>query len=243
MPWKSRFIVRPIDLYLLRNAEADIEAPLGKPLAGHRILDIGCGNGAKTESFRRMGWDAVGVDISQSAIGEARRQFPESRFQTASVESLPFNDGSFEAVFSCSTLQYVDHRIAIAEVARVLKPSGFAVLIENLEGSPLARVYRMLYQLKGYPPHLKPRRHLEFSEIETLFREFVEVRVRTFNLLTTALHSAGMIHQILAKREHVAFAPLRLHSLTSAMDAFAIRKLPKLSKWCWTACIVARKPD
>jgi 2-polyprenyl-6-hydroxyphenyl methylase/3-demethylubiquinone-9 3-methyltransferase len=92
-------------------------------------LDVGCGGGFLTEEVARMGFDTTGVDPSerslQAAAAHARDSGLGIRYVRGVGESLPFEDGSFGAVFCCDVLEHVrDLPKVIAEVSRVLKPGG-----------------------------------------------------------------------------------------------------------------------
>jgi SAM-dependent methyltransferase len=58
-----------------------------------KVVDLGCGFGHLTESLRKNGFDALGTDISKTAIKKASNLYPESRFK-----QLSFND--FDNLFS-----------------------------------------------------------------------------------------------------------------------------------------------
>ncbi len=91
---------------------------------GERILDLGCGTGQLTAEIARSGAQVTGADNSPDMIGEARRNFPELRFELADARSLPFRE-EFDAVFSNAALHWVpDPNAAAASIARALKPGG-----------------------------------------------------------------------------------------------------------------------
>lgn len=101
----------------------------GQDLSQMHLLDIGCGGGVLTEEFARMGCQAAGIDISPRSIAVAQAHAAQSGlsidYRTGEATSLPFEDGSFEAVSCCDMLEHVaDWEQVIAESARVLKPGG-----------------------------------------------------------------------------------------------------------------------
>jgi SAM-dependent methyltransferase len=92
------------------------------PMAGERILDLGCGDGALTETLVTAGCRVVAVDASAEQIAGAVKRGLDAR--VARAEALPFNS-EFDAVFSNAVLHWVkDADGAIASVARALKPGG-----------------------------------------------------------------------------------------------------------------------
>jgi SAM-dependent methyltransferase len=88
-----------------------------------RLLDLGCGTGAQTAAFEDAGWDVTGVDASEDMLRRARER--GMRAVHTDVSSLPFEDGSFDAVVSLWThTDMDDFATAILEAARVLRPGG-----------------------------------------------------------------------------------------------------------------------
>src|SRR5947207_7288008 len=60
------------------------------PKAGERILDLGCGTGALTAEIAARGAEALGVDRSEEMIAQARKKFPELRFEVMDARELRF---------------------------------------------------------------------------------------------------------------------------------------------------------
>ena len=97
------------------------------PLAGKRILDVGCGLGMYVRAFHRFSDEVYGVDIDLEKIAEARRELPN--VYVASAETLPFPDGFFDVVLSHEVLEHLgDDRKGVEEASRVLKPGGRLVV-------------------------------------------------------------------------------------------------------------------
>jgi len=87
------------------------------------ILDLGCGDGQMTQRLAASEASVVGVDASPEMAAAARARGIDAHEGRA--ESLPFADGTFDAVFSNATLHWVrDQDAMMDEVRRVLRPSG-----------------------------------------------------------------------------------------------------------------------
>ncbi|HTW62293.1 MAG TPA: methyltransferase domain-containing protein [Terracidiphilus sp.] len=90
---------------------------------GERILDLGCGDGQLTLRLAASGAQVTGADLSPEMAAAARARGVDA--QVANAEALPFEDASFDAVFSNAALHWVrDQDAMLAEVRRVLRPGG-----------------------------------------------------------------------------------------------------------------------
>lgn len=94
-----------------------------------RLLDCGCGTGANLALLGRFG-RAYGFDLSETGVRLARDAH-RTRLAQASVTSAPFPTASFDIVTSFDVLYSltdIEEGTAIAEMFRLLKPGGFAVV-------------------------------------------------------------------------------------------------------------------
>lgn len=99
-------------------------------LGGGRCLEIGCGRGP----FQDIVADYVAVDIAFQA-----RKFIRQPFVVASAESLPFQDGAFDAVWSYAVLEQVlSPESAMGEMRRVVKEGGVVLLAAAWQCRPWA---------------------------------------------------------------------------------------------------------
>jgi SAM-dependent methyltransferase len=107
-----------------------------------RVLDIGSGPGllaydiaAEVGSEGRV-W---GIDISEAMLAMARKRCagqPWAEFRAADATKLPYPDGSFDAAVSTQVYEYVaDISAALAELYRVLRAGGRAVILDSDYGS------------------------------------------------------------------------------------------------------------
>ncbi len=98
-----------------------------------RTLDIGCGAGRHVKLMRELGFRPVGVDASVEAIRFCNLWHGNHTcsFRLATADSLPFEDETFGLALAWGVYYYgtpEDAARSIAELARVLKPGGRALV-------------------------------------------------------------------------------------------------------------------
>ena len=92
-----------------------------------KLLDVGCSMGATLAAAERLGWQATGVDVSQTAVDAGRRIGLDCH--TINDYRLPFDDECFDVVTSWHVIEHVaDVRQTLTEWMRVVKPGGILVL-------------------------------------------------------------------------------------------------------------------
>lgn len=108
------------------------------PTAGDRLLDVGCGTGDDAAALAdEVGPEGsvVGVDNSTAMVEEARGRTSDSpavSFRVADAESLPFEDGSFDACRADRVLQHLERpRDAFAELRRVTRAGGRVAVTDS----------------------------------------------------------------------------------------------------------------
>jgi SAM-dependent methyltransferase len=98
-------------------------------LAGARVLDDGCGIGQYVGHLSELAREVYGLDYERERVMEAVRRLGNPRVLCAAGEHLPFPDGTFDVVLSNEVIEHVkDDRAAMAEMVRVLRPGGRAVI-------------------------------------------------------------------------------------------------------------------
>jgi len=123
-------------LHWIATARAQLVPPASRP--GAVLVDLACGAGLFAEQARRLGYTHVGVDLSPTALPQARDHGVLA--VRADVLRLPLADAAADVVTAGEMLEHVtDLPGAVAEACRVLRLGGTLVL-DTIARTPAARL-------------------------------------------------------------------------------------------------------
>jgi ubiquinone/menaquinone biosynthesis C-methylase UbiE len=106
------------------------------------VLDVGCGIGNYHRLLTGQVGSISGTDVSAECLALAAQRNPSARYSHYDGQRLPYEDGRFDAVFTICVLHHVPPAQRpgfAAEMKRVLKPGGMAVVFEHNPLNPLTR--------------------------------------------------------------------------------------------------------
>jgi 2-polyprenyl-6-hydroxyphenyl methylase/3-demethylubiquinone-9 3-methyltransferase len=119
------------------------------PLAGRRVLDVGCGGGVLAEAMAQRGASVTGIDLAGKPLRVAQLHALESgaqvEYREASAEALAAEQpASFDVVTCMEMLEHVPSPASVvAACAALVKPGGavfFSTINRNLKSFALAIV-------------------------------------------------------------------------------------------------------
>lgn len=102
---------------------------------GKRVLEIGLGQGADSEQIIKRGGLWSGLDLTPESVARVQtrlslRQLPHQSIKQGSILQAPFEDNSFDIIFSHGVLHHVpDILTAQKEIHRILKPDGELIVM------------------------------------------------------------------------------------------------------------------
>ncbi len=126
-----------------RSAINDAVVDLVDPKPGERVIDIGAGMGAGAFRAAAKGAHVIAVEPTpfMRRVLAVRRTFSRHRARVEVVEGaaerIPVDDGSIDAIWAVNTMHHwVDVERGVAEIARVLRPSGRLLLVDEVFTDP-----------------------------------------------------------------------------------------------------------
>ena len=203
-------------------------------LRGKHLLEIGCGMGYDSLEFLKRGVRVTATDLTPNAVQITLQHFAVENVRaedvrTANALELPFEDNTFDAVWSNGVLHATgDTRRAIQEARRVLKPGGRAII------SHFYRKPSWMYLL-----HRLGRENIEYKEEDPPVNEFyTEQEILNF-------FQDFQIMEV--SREHERLLPVHRQGLKAFLYTHILKPVYNLlpssiaKKWAYKLSVTAIK--
>jgi SAM-dependent methyltransferase len=202
------------------------------------VLDLGSGNGHVAHAVRACGARTICLEIDPAVLRASRGRYPGGAHLAADATRIPLADGSVDAVYCFSVLQYLERDVALAEMRRVLRPGGRVVVVENLAGSPVALFYRAWRAVTGvrYPKRLTPLRRVSWRDRHRFLTLFPGARIEAFFLLSTWLLLIPAVYHSDASEPSDSLVHALLGA-TRRLDSWLLRAFPWLGHAAWMLLI------
>jgi ubiquinone/menaquinone biosynthesis C-methylase UbiE len=102
---------------------------------GGKILDAGCGFGEWVNYLNARGFDAAGLDYSETLINRVNSAYPAIEWLYGRIENIPAANSTYDGVISWGVIEHNEDgpHAALAEFYRVLKPGGHAIVTVPFE--------------------------------------------------------------------------------------------------------------
>jgi 2-polyprenyl-6-hydroxyphenyl methylase/3-demethylubiquinone-9 3-methyltransferase len=140
------------------------------PLAGKRVLDVGCGGGILAESMARKDADVTGIDLSDKALKVADLHSLETgiqvHYEKIAVEDLAARQpGAFDVVTCMEMLEHVPDPTSIVRACAALAKPGGRLFFSTLNRNPKAYLFAILGA--EYLLHMLPRGTHDYAKFLT----------------------------------------------------------------------------
>jgi ubiquinone/menaquinone biosynthesis C-methylase UbiE len=173
------------------QVDADVGTRFGGALgtAAHgRLIDVACGPGVVTAALAPDAASIVAFDATEEMLEKTKARCAKSglhnvEFEVGDAESLPFADAEFDGAVTRAALHhFAEPRRAIAEMFRVLRPGGVAVIADVIssEDAGESQLHNAIERLRD-PSHV---RMLPASELDNYARQagFRELEATTWDM-------------------------------------------------------------
>ena len=167
------------------------------PLAGKRVVDVGCGGGILAESIAKKGATVTGIDLSDKALKVADLHSLESgvqvRYEMISAEDLAAREASQYDVVTCmEMLEHVPDPSAVVKACATLVKPGGHVFFSTINRNPKSYLFAIIgaeYVLRllprgthDYAKFIKPSELSQFARAAGL--EVKSIKGMTYNPIT-----------------------------------------------------------
>lgn len=218
-----------------------------------RILDVGCGNGYTLEVLRKFdpSFRLYGLEFTEELLAIARsRNLKGVVLEPGDIRSTHYNDAYFDVIYTerclINILNMEEQKKAIREIARILKPCGYYLMIEGftdgLENNNKARREMGLEDINPAYHNLYFDKEKIFSEIRDLFQVIdpkeidadLEAYLVQSNFLSSHYFVARILQPLMTKGEWIRntefvkffsflppvgnYAPIQAYILKKVMD-------------------------
>ncbi len=174
-----------------------------RPLAGLRVLDIGCGGGLLCEPLTRLGAEVTGIDAAEPNVAAAARHAAEAGldidYRHTTAETLAAGGTHFDLVLNMEVVEHVADVKAFLQASAALVAPGGAMVLATLNRTPKSFAFAIVgaeYLLRWLPRGTHDwRKFLRPSELVAQLRaaglETKELTGVAYNPLTGAWHLAA----------------------------------------------------
>lgn len=221
------------------------------PLAGLKILDIGCGLGEASLFFARRGACVTAVDLSEEmvrhSVTAAKGEGLDIRGIISSAEDLEAGSEKYDVVYIANVLHHLEQpRDLIRKVAMVLKPGGKAFFTEPLRYNPVINIYRSMAD----NVRTKDERPVGFDILKQMEKYFGDIQCSTMWFLSLVIFlKYFFIDGIHPNNDRYWKRILREPETTRRwmeplikMDGFLCKYIPLVRYLCWNIVVVAQCP-
>ncbi len=198
---------------------------------GKKVLEYGCGQGVYIYDMARAGSDAQGFDLAPTVIercmNKAKEQGLEINFQVMNAHHTEYENNSFDIICGSGILHHLDINQAYPEIARLLRPDGYALFCEGLGNNPLINLYRKL------TPRMRTQNE------QPLRMRDLQLAKKYFDVVELEFHHCWTLAAV-PFRNLPGFKGLL--AMGRWMDRVMFKLLPFTRSQAWLATIILRKP-
>ncbi len=213
-----------------------------------KVLDIGCTTGDFTNRLYELNKNAIGIDISETAIKRARTKFKYIDFRIDSLPKSRFQNNTFDLITCLEVIYYVDkdtQRTFLCEINSLLKRKGTAIITSLIGEKPYFKSKELIdlllkhFELKAVE-YYGSRSYSRFEGI--IFKRYQQIN-KIQRLLTLNCHELEKEFNNANNRkkrliENIVYFVIKFRSLkfiTNALLQFLKYKIRAILGWKFPA--------
>lgn len=204
---------------------------------GKQILEVGCGVGTDLLEYTTNGAMTTGLDLTPRHIELARKRFEifgqTGTFLLGDAEHLPFNDYSFDFVYSNGVLHHTpETQQAVDEIHRVLKPGGETLIILYHKTS-LVYYLRILLESGGkrFVRHILQGKNIRDFSIQQVLSASTDGEVNPLTKVHTRSEGRRLLHRFKAVTVNVVHLNKGDFPLSGLFPASVLRPVARYLGW------------
>ena len=174
-----------------------------------KVLDVGCGPAVIDEYIAQTypHTHITGLDISANRLIQAKemiQHLPNLLLVSANVYYLPFNDNTFDVIFSRMLFEYLKYpNNALEEIKRVCKPGGY-VIVQDIDGqfyslypedniliSKMDQIFKAIKKHSGFDPFVGRKLYHLFH---TLGFNQIQVQIEPYHLIAGKINAKNDLY-------------------------------------------------
>lgn len=204
-----------------------------------RLLDFGCGWGVAAVTFAKLGYEVEGFDVAQANIDASEKlaakydMADRCHFRVMAAEKLDYPDNHFDVAVGVDILHHVELPEALAELKRVLKPGGVAILKEPFVAPGLDRlrtssfITKLASREKSFEKHVHitdDERKLNAADDAMLRQTFDIESISHFSLFNRFARFVPRHYGKLMKADHLLFKAVPPLKMLGDVRIYACKK-------------------
>jgi ubiquinone/menaquinone biosynthesis C-methylase UbiE len=201
-----------------------------KTSASKKQLDLCCGNGMHSFTGAKNGASVIALDYADQSIEICNQRKGILKlnvdFRTADVQTLSFEDNTFDIVTCAGSLSYLNNDIFLHEVHRVLKKEGVFICVDSFNHNPVYRLNRYIHYLRGDRSYGTLVKMPNMGTIRLIRKIYSNVDVKYFGIFT-----------FLAPVLKIFLSPQIINQIINKLDKF----FPFLRRYAFKIVISATK--
>lgn len=193
--------------------------------SGTCVLDLAAGTGKLTRRLVELGADVTAVEPVAAMAAQLTGVVPGIEVVEGTAEDIPCEAGSFEVVTVAQAFHWFDAPVALAEIARVLRPGGHLVLLWNERDESTPWVAEMSRLIRWHERTVSRYQHVHWAGVVASAERFEPLQERTITWHQPL--SRDLLAERVRSISYIAAMPTAERERLAAEVVELVRRLPE----------------